>query len=80
MACTKYTLDQYNALNEAISLGAFKVQYGDKTVEYRTLSEMLRLQMQMENCLFPANNKNNGRVLASFSKGTKPCGDRRRYF
>jgi hypothetical protein len=38
-----YTLEQYNALKEAISLGAKKVEYGDKTVEYRSLSEMMAL-------------------------------------
>ena len=69
MACTTYTLAQYTALNEAISLGALKVQYGDKTIEYRSLDDMLRLQIAMKNCLFPEKNKNNGRKYASFSKG-----------
>ena len=70
MACTTYTLAQYTALNEAISLGATKVQYGDKIVEYRSMDEMLRLQILMRNCLFPEQNPNNGRRYASFSKGT----------
>lgn len=71
MACTKYTLAQYTALNEAISLGAKKVTYGDKTVEYNTLSEMLQLQSRMEACLFPASStSNNGRRFTNFSKGT----------
>ena len=64
-----YTIAPYNALNEAISLGALKVQYGDKTIEYRSLDDMLRLQLTMKNYLFPETNKNKGRKYASFSKG-----------
>lgn len=78
MACTKYTLEQYQALNDAIALGAFKVQYGDKTVEYRSLDEMKAIRIDMENCLFPNQNKNGGRKYVSFSKGTGPC--RKRYY
>ena len=70
MACTKYTIEQYNALNEAIALGALKVQYGDKNIEYRSIDDMIRLQIAMQNCLFPSQNKNGGRKYASFSKGT----------
>ena len=70
MACDKYTLEQYKALIDAMASGASKVQYGDKTVEYRSLDDMIRLQIDMENCLFPKKNTNNGRTYASFSKGT----------
>lgn len=77
MAFTTYTISQYNSLTEAISLGATEVQYGDKKVTYRSLDEMLRLQMLMKNCLFPEQNKNNGRKYASFSKGTDSRGRRR---
>lgn len=69
MACTTYTMAQYTSLNEAISLGALEVQYGDKTIKYRSLDDMLRLQLSMKNCLFPEQNTNNGRKYASFSKG-----------
>lgn len=70
--CTKYTLLQYNSLSEAIASGATEVSYGDKKVVYRSLEDMLRLQIEMERCLFPQNNanKNNGRRFVSFSKGT----------
>lgn len=71
MACTKYTIEQYNALMAALAQGVKKVKYFDKEVEYRDLDEMLRLQIQMERCLFPEQNKNNGRTYASFSKGTE---------
>jgi hypothetical protein len=37
-----YTQEMYNALIEAIALGAREVWYGDKRVAYRTLDEMLR--------------------------------------
>lgn len=77
MACTKYTLEQYNALMAALAQGVKKVKYFDKEVEYRSLEEMLRLQIEMERCLFPEQNKNNGRTFTSFSKGTFP--NKRRY-
>ncbi len=76
MACTKFSLEQYQALNEAIAMGAMKVVYGDKTVEYKSTSDMLRVQLLMEKCLFPQNFKNGGRTFASFSKGTVPPGRR----
>lgn len=78
MACTKYTLAQYTALNEAIAMGAKKVKYGDKEVEYTSLSDMLSLQAKMEACLFPGTNTTNARTYASFSKGTG-CAGRRRF-
>lgn len=70
MACNKYTIEQYNALIDAIAQGAKKVKYGEKEVEYRDLDEMLRLKIEMEKCLFPELYPNNGRRFASFSKGT----------
>lgn len=70
MACTKYTIEQYNALNEAIAQGVKKVKYFDKEIEYASLDEMLRIQGLMEQCLFPERFKNNGRVYPSYSKGT----------
>ena len=70
MACTEFTIEQYAALNEAISLGAKKVKYGDKEVEYNSLDDMLRLQARMKSCLYPETNTNGGRRFTSFSKGT----------
>lgn len=79
MACTKYTLTEYQALSAAIASGAQKVKYGDKEVEYRSLDDMIRLQIEMERCLFPENNtnRNNGRRFVSFSKGTTRRGGRK---
>ena len=46
-----YTLEQYQKLCDAIALGAYEVQYGDKRVVYRSLDEMLRLKDSMERSL-----------------------------
>jgi len=73
MACTQYTLTQYQVISDAIATGALTVHYGDKTVTYRSLDEMIRIQTMMKNCLFPEQNTNNGRKFASFSKGTNRC-------
>lgn len=72
MACTQYTLEQYQALSDAIASGAIEVQYGDKTVKYRTFAEMRAILSLMRDCLFPPANggSNNGRKFASFKKGT----------
>lgn len=72
MACTQYTLEQYQTLSDAIATGSKKVKYGDKEVEYRSLDEMIRILGLMKDCLFPsANGGNNSRKFASFSKGIK---------
>lgn len=65
-----YTLSQYQIISDAIATGALEVHYGDKTVKYRSLDEMIRIQSIMRNELFPEQNINNGRRLTSFSKGT----------
>lgn len=46
-----YTLEQYNALSEAIAMGAHKVKYQDKEVEYRGLKDMIALQERMAKSL-----------------------------
>jgi hypothetical protein len=72
-----YTLEQYTAISEAIATGATKVQYGDKTVEYRSLNDMIRIQSLMYAQLFPCN-KNDGRRYFGVSKGTT-CSGRNRF-
>lgn len=64
-----YTLIQYQVISDAIATGALTVHYGDKTVTYRSLDDMIRIQTIMKNELFPELNPNNGRKFASFSKG-----------
>lgn len=68
-----YTLIQYQVISDAIATGALTVHYGDKTVTYRSLNDMIRVQLIMKNELFPEQNTNNGRKYASFSKGTNNC-------
>lgn len=73
MACTQYTLEQYQVLSDAIATGTVEVNYGDKKVRYRSLDEMIRILELMKKCLFPDSTTgvNSGRKFASFSKGTK---------
>jgi hypothetical protein len=68
-----YTLIQYQVISDAIASGALTVHYGDKQVTYRSLDDMIRIQIIMKNELFPAQNVNNGRKYASFSKGINKC-------
>lgn len=62
-----YTTEQVDTLEAAIAQGAKRVQYADKTVEYRSLSEMIELLgiMKTELGLIPAKT----RKLAQHSKG-----------
>lgn len=43
-----FTTEQYTALIGAIAEGALRVKYQDKEVEYRSLTEMLKLKTLME--------------------------------
>lgn len=66
----RFTLVQYQALSAAAAQGALMVRYADKTVQYRSLSEMMELLRLMELELFPcSNNGNSGRKFAEFNKG-----------
>lgn len=62
-----YTIEMYNALLEAIALGAREVWYGDQRVAYRTLDEMLRIKADMEAVL--GISKAPKRKYGEFSKG-----------
>lgn len=64
----EYTTTQYNALVEAISLGALTVKYSDKEVTYRSLSDMLRLKEIMERSLGIVSGVNRVNVV-EFSRG-----------
>lgn len=57
----------YDALVRAINQGVRQVRYTDRTVEYRSLDEMVRVRNMMARELGIVRQKN--RVLASFSKG-----------
>ncbi len=66
-----YTTDQYTALKEAIALGALTVEYSDKKITYRSLSDMKEILADMADDL-GMNNKRK-KVFASVSKGLD-CG------
>ncbi|MFZ4546732.1 MAG: phage head-tail joining protein [Bacteroidales bacterium] len=66
-----YTIEQYNALTEAIATGSFTVKYADKEVTYRSLKEMLTIKNIIKGELFPSTT-NTRRKLASYSKGIYP--------
>ena len=65
-----YTQDQYARLCESIALGAVTVQYSDRTVTYRSLTQMLQIKQLMEKELFPNSVNSAGtRVKMIFDKG-----------
>ena len=62
MAWTQTDLD---ALNQAISYGVTSVRYADRSVQYRSLNEMLTLRaLMMDEIALPSSLKN---VMRSFS-------------
>jgi hypothetical protein len=67
-----YTIEQLNALDAAIAEGALTVKYQDKSVQYRTLDEMMRIRKLMQKELGLLGDTG-GRKLASFSKGYVPA-------
>lgn len=56
-----YTLEQYETLCKAIAEGALRVKYQDKEVEYRSLTDMLKIKGLMEAELGLIDNDNNAR-------------------
>lgn len=64
-----YTMEQYTALQAAIAEGALTVRYADKSVQYRSLDEMIRILKLMATELGLNANNDGGRRYASFSKG-----------
>ena len=68
MANSEYTQEQLDDLNEAIATGARKVVYNDRTVEFRSLKEMLQLREIIKRCL-GISKKSGGGVLPEASKG-----------
>lgn len=60
--------EDLNALNEAIAQGVQKVVYRDKTIEYRSLAEMIKIRSMMEVELSPSK-KLSTRIYMRTSKG-----------
>lgn len=70
MALTTEEKQQFlDALEKSLFEGVLKVEYGDKKVEYRSVSEMIRIRDMLKNELGQGRAK---RTYASFSKGTHP--------
>lgn len=63
-----YTMAQYQRLCEAIAEGALIVKHENKTVEYRSLDDMLRIKSLMERDLGLVQ-ADSGRRVAEFCKG-----------
>lgn len=65
-----YTLEQYEKLKAAIAGGELSVRYADRSVQYRSVDEMVRILKLMEADLYPNSACAPGnRRYASFSKG-----------
>lgn len=64
-----YTLEQYQVLQKAIAGGELSVRYGERSVTYRSVAEMLQILRLMENELGLNADTSGGRRLTSFSKG-----------
>lgn len=65
-----WTEDDYNQLKAAIALGALRVEYADKRVEYRSLNDMQRLLNQMADDLgYNSDVKKSSRRIGNFTKG-----------
>jgi len=70
MAQPLWTQIDYDALKAAIALGALRVEYADKRIEYRSLNDMQRLLAQMADDLgMNANTGNRRRRIGNFTKG-----------
>lgn len=66
-----YSLEDYQKLKQSIVNGVQSVSYGDKTVSYRSLSEMKDALKIMESELFPERIPRRRR-LASIDRGYFP--------
>lgn len=62
-----FTQAQYDALNAAIANGTTQVKFGDRTVQYRSIDEMMRVRRLMARDLNIARPPN--RTFATFQKG-----------
>jgi hypothetical protein len=68
MSQTNFTDDQLKKLEAAISTGALTVRYADKTVQYRSLNEMLQVREIMRKALGYVTGQS-GRIKLEHDKG-----------
>jgi hypothetical protein len=64
-----FTTEHLDALEEAIALGAKRVKYGDREVEYQTQQEMLTLRDRMKRELGQTSKSRGRRIYFTTSKG-----------
>lgn len=64
-----YTSAQLAALQAAIASGALTVHYSDRTVTYRSLDDMLKLERIMDADITPPATAATACTYGSFSKG-----------
>lgn len=65
-----FSIEDLEALDRSIALGATTVQYSDRTVTYRSLNDMLRVRELMRKEVAPSSVKSESfRVKMEFSKG-----------
>jgi len=74
---TGYTIDELNALEQAIATGAEEVQYADRRkVKYRSLEDMRSLQREMREVLGLSDTPRNFvAVHTRFSNSSYGCND-----
>lgn len=63
-----WTLEQLEALEEAIAKGVLTVKYSDKEIKYRSLDEMFQIRNQIRKAL--GLTKKGDRLYVQTSKGT----------
>lgn len=65
---TNYTLEELEALEKAIALGATEVYSGDKRIVYRSIDEMIRIRNIMKRELGLITGKDK-KISPSYNKG-----------
>lgn len=64
-----YSIEDLDNLKDAIKEGVLEVEYADKKVKYRSLSEMLRIKDLIEQEL--GLKSKGARIFTKFNKGLK---------
>ena len=68
-----FSSSDLEALESAIKKGIKRVEYDDKTVEYRSLDEMLKIRDLMRKHLCSGDDKFAKRFRPNYSKGLNRC-------
>ena len=69
---TKFTTEQYIKLKDAYAMGVTSVNYGDKTVTYRSLSDMKQILEEIKGEIYPEQIPRN-RYFTTFNRGFNKC-------